>query len=101
MKDNLMWYYPAATKPEIFDKLREKKPVSEKEFLEGYDEIVECIRAAISYRNFKITNMLNDSKAAIRTDELKPLQYASYNGWASEDKMSDETKLFLKMKGDL
>jgi hypothetical protein len=96
-----MWYYPLAIKPEIFDRLRENKPVSESEFVDKYDEISDCIAAAISFRNFKMSNFAGKDFVKMRLDELKPLQYATYNSWASEKNMSDETKLFLKMKGDL
>ncbi len=88
--------HPSGETP-VTRKIKARLPITEAEFIDGFEDIREAARVTRSWQNWnrsKIGQELMDEK------NFPVLPYAEYNGWARPGKMSDEMKLFLKLRGE-
>jgi hypothetical protein len=81
----------------VFKKIIEKKPINEKELMENYFSIRENIKAAVEWHNYKLTIHKID-KEKLNIHNFRTIDYLKYNGTIKD--ISDELKLFLKLKGE-
>lgn len=88
--------YPSHETP-VIARIKIQRPITESEFMENYGDIAEAARVTRSWQNW---NRSKHGYPRIEDEVFPILPYVDYNEWADPKKMSDELKLFLKLKGE-
>jgi hypothetical protein len=88
--------YPSHETP-VIARIKIQRPITESEFMENYEDIAEAARTTRSWQNW---NRSKHGYSLMEENVFPILPYVDYNDWADPKKMSDELRLFLKLRGE-
>jgi hypothetical protein len=88
--------YPSHETP-VIARIKIRRPITESEFIDNYEDIARAARTTRGWQNW---NRSKYGYSRMEDNVFPILPYVDYNEWADPKKMSDELKLFLKLKGE-
>lgn len=91
--------YPGSeSKNRVVKRIVSRLSITEEQFIESYEDIRSAAEAGRGWENW---NRSKYSMPPIECENFPILPYAAYNEWAKPENISDNLKLFLKLKGDV
>jgi hypothetical protein len=89
--------YPGSSSENgVVREIVQRKSITEDQFMEAYEEIRSAARASRGWENW---NRSKHQIPLVKEKDFPVLPYAAYNSWAKPKNMSDNLKLFRKLRG--